>query len=65
MQKEKGFNLNGAMFQFLHCTGVKLVGKGTFFGSGSLYRPNGVHGSDGAIEKRPRMIMFYKASHIE
>jgi hypothetical protein len=66
MYNDKAFNLQGAMIQFVHASNVQLVGKGTFFGYGSMYRPNGVHGSGGtSIDKRPRMIMFFKVTDIE
>jgi hypothetical protein len=65
MFRVNGFNLNGAMIQFMHCEGVKLLGKGTFFGYGVLYRQQAKVGNDVPLEKRPRMIMFYKANHVE
>lgn len=65
MFKVSGFNLNGAMFQLTHCEGVKLLGKGTFFGYGVLYRQQAKVGNDVPLERRPRMIMFYKANHVE
>jgi hypothetical protein len=65
MYNVKGFNLNGAMVQFTHADGVKLQGKGTFFGYGVSYRQGVKNGENVAMEKRPRMIMFFKASNIE
>lgn len=65
MHKVQGFNLNGAMIQFTHCNDVKLLGKGTFFGYGVEYRLGSSFGNDVPMEKRPRMIMFYKALNVE
>lgn len=65
MFKVNGFNLNGAMMQFMHCSEIKLLGRGSFHGSGVLYRQGAKVGKDVPLERRPRLIMFYKASHVE